>query len=30
MKQVRTLAQAIINNAGLDKPLFGGKEDDNR
>jgi len=30
MQQVRTLAQALINNVGLNKPLFGGKEDDDR
>ncbi|ALS25013.1 MULTISPECIES: ParA family protein [Paenibacillus] len=30
MQQVRALAQAIINNVGRNKPLFGGKEDDDR
>ncbi|WP_274363082.1 hypothetical protein [Paenibacillus thermotolerans] len=30
MQQVRALAQAIIQHAGLDKPLFGGREDDGR
>lgn len=30
MQQVRTLAQAIVQRAGLSKPLFGGKEDDDR
>jgi len=30
MQQVRALAQAIIRRAGLDNPLFGGKEDDSQ
>lgn len=30
MQQVRTLAQAIVQRAGLSKPLFGGQEDDDR
>lgn len=30
MQQVRALAQAIIQQAGLIKPLFGGKEEDGR
>jgi len=30
MQQVRALAQALINNVGLNKPLFGGKEEDVR
>lgn len=30
MQQVRTLAQAIVQRAGVSQPFFGGKEDDGR